>query len=601
MSELKLTHGQKSAIFERDKNIIVSAAAGSGKTMVLVNRVISIMIEEVIDIDKMIIVTFTNKSAQDMKDKIRENLEKRAADFDPVFIKRQFKLLKLAQIKTLHSFCSDMLRENFYYLDNLSPNFKVMPDSTGKIFMAEAIDEVFDKEYEKMNEGFVYFLQNFSSERSDYNAKEIILLTYKKIVGMIDGLNWLETAKDKGESLDYFKDFISYKMDQVLKSVESLGVRLNPSLPASAVNLIASDYEMLADIRNSIDSWDKFLYSLDNKKYVTFTKKIKTEIADEDLVAEINSARDNYKALVKDIESLVTNTDSKAIHFINSKEDLLFDEIYKLTKDFKETFDKKKAGKDYLDFNDLEHEFIKLLDNPTAREKLRSKYKYIFFDEYQDSNEIQNYIVDKLKGEKNLFFVGDVKQSIYGFRRARPDLFIDKLALYEKDNDSMRINLNEILNFIYEIGELVGKISAEKEFEKNLTLRRENRIKTIYSSLAIEQNTLTLEQVTDVINGKRVLAPLKDIKEVQNAYEIYERIDELDENSVKDLLLAHKIMTSELIKESGRFRSKNAGVYQGDIKDGKNQTIEWDNARKAVYVFKNLPFTITQFMKNTPY
>ncbi|RRD22666.1 Fic family protein [Fusobacterium canifelinum] len=123
---------------------------------------------------------------------------------------------------------------------------------------------------------------------------------------------------------------------------------------------------------------------------------------------------------------------------------------------------------------------------------------------------------------------------------------------------------NETLNSIYEIGELVGKISAEKEFEKNLTLRRENRIKTIYSSLAIEQNTLTLEQVTDVINGKRVLAPLKDIKEVQNAYEIYERIDELDENSVNDLLLAHKIMTSELIKESGRFRSKNAGVYQGD-------------------------------------
>ena len=123
---------------------------------------------------------------------------------------------------------------------------------------------------------------------------------------------------------------------------------------------------------------------------------------------------------------------------------------------------------------------------------------------------------------------------------------------------------NEILNFVYEIGELVGKISAEKEFEKNLILRRENRIKTIYSSLAIEQNTLTLEQVTDVINGKRVLAPPKDIKEVQNAYEIYERLDELNENSVKDLLLAHKIMTSELIKESGRFRSKNAGVYQGD-------------------------------------
>ena len=107
---------------------------------------------------------------------------------------------------------------------------------------------------------------------------------------------------------------------------------------------------------------------------------------------------------------------------------------------------------------------------------------------------------------------------------------------------------NDILNLVYEIGELVGKISAEKEFEKNLTLRRKNRIKTIYSSLAIEQNTLTLEQVTDVINGKRVLAPLKDIKEVQNAYEIYERFEELNENSIKDLLLARELLTTNTLR-----------------------------------------------------
>ena len=107
---------------------------------------------------------------------------------------------------------------------------------------------------------------------------------------------------------------------------------------------------------------------------------------------------------------------------------------------------------------------------------------------------------------------------------------------------------NDILNLVYEIGELVGKISAEKEFEKNLTLRRKNRIKTIYSSLAIEQNTLTLEQVTDVINRKRVLAPLKDIKEVQNAYEIYERFEELNENSMKDLLLARELLTTNTLR-----------------------------------------------------
>ncbi|MBP2014730.1 UvrD-helicase domain-containing protein [Anaerococcus degeneri] len=474
MTELKLTDGQRTAIYERNKNIIVSAAAGSGKTMVLVNRVISMMVEEGIDIDKMIIVTFTNKSAQDMKDKIREALEKRADDFDLAFIKRQFKLLKLAQIKTLHSFCSDMLRENFYYLENLSPNFKVMPDSTGKIYMADAIDEVFDKEYEKMDDDFVYFLQNFSGERSDYNAKQIILLTYQKIVGMIDGMAWLEVAKDKGENLEYFKDFIKNKFDLILKTIENLGARLNPDLSASAVNLIASDYEMLAFIRNQIDNWDDFPKALASKKYVTFAKKIKTEIGDDDLVNEINAARDSYKAAVKDLEAMITNTDSMALDFINAKEEVLFREIYKLTKDFKETFDSKKRAKDYLDFNDLEHEFIRLLDNETAREKLKTKYKYIFFDEYQDSNEIQNYIVDKLKSERNLFFVGDVKQSIYGFRRARPDLFIEKLDSYEKNEDSMRINLNEnfrtdrlILDFNnYIFDRLMTKDMADIDYKK---------------------------------------------------------------------------------------------------------------------------------------
>ncbi len=122
---------------------------------------------------------------------------------------------------------------------------------------------------------------------------------------------------------------------------------------------------------------------------------------------------------------------------------------------------------------------------------------------------------------------------------------------------------DEITNLVIEIGELTGVISVSQKLSQNPVLRRENRIKTIYSSLAIEQNTLTLEQVTDVIKGKRILAPPKDIKEVKNAYEIYEKLELLNPYSVKDLLKAHKIMTSELINESGRFRSKGAGVYQG--------------------------------------
>ena len=119
----------------------------------------------------------------------------------------------------------------------------------------------------------------------------------------------------------------------------------------------------------------------------------------------------------------------------------------------------------------------------------------------------------------------------------------------------------EVMNMVIEIGELVGQISAHDNLSTNPKLRRENRIKTIYSSLAIEQNTLTLDQVTDVIEGKRVLAPPAEIREVKNAYEAYEQLQKLDMYSVKDLLKAHKLMTEGLVKETGVFRSKNAGVY----------------------------------------
>lgn len=122
----------------------------------------------------------------------------------------------------------------------------------------------------------------------------------------------------------------------------------------------------------------------------------------------------------------------------------------------------------------------------------------------------------------------------------------------------------EITNLIVEIGQYVGSITTYELMHRNPVLRRENRIKSIYSSLAIEQNTLSLDQVSDVINGKRVLGPPEDIREVKNAYEAYERVSKLDPYSVKNLLYAHKLMMEGLVKEAGRFRSGNVGVYAGD-------------------------------------
>ncbi len=137
----------------------------------------------------------------------------------------------------------------------------------------------------------------------------------------------------------------------------------------------------------------------------------------------------------------------------------------------------------------------------------------------------------------------------------------------------------EITNLIIEIGEYVGVITTYDAIRPNPVLRKENRIKTIFSSLAIEKNTLTLEQVTDVINGKRILGPPQDIREVKNAYEAYERVSELEPYSVKNLLLAHKIMMEGLVKEAGSFRSGNVGVYAGTpakyVPDLMKQLFTW--------------------------
>lgn len=207
MSKMEFTDKQKEAIATRDKNIIVSAAAGSGKTSVLVTRIIRLVIDDKKDISKFIIVTFTNKASVEMKDRIRaaleEELGKDGADYS--FIKEQIKNLKYAQVKTLHSFCADMLRENFYYFDNLSPSFKVISDNTSTILMAEAMDDVFSRAYEKMDTNFENFLKNFSENKNDDKAKDIIYKTYDKIMSQVRPIEWLDKMCEDQFSLDDFK------------------------------------------------------------------------------------------------------------------------------------------------------------------------------------------------------------------------------------------------------------------------------------------------------------------------------------------------------------------------------------------------------------
>lgn len=455
MADIIYTPSQLKAIKTRNKNIIVSAAAGSGKTRVLVDRVIDLLINDKVDIDKMIIVTFTNKASIEMKDRITNEIVKQIEkDPSDKFLKNQLKLIKHAHIQTLHSFASDMLREYFYFFDNLSPNFKVISDSTNVLLKQKAIDQVFSDQYEIGDENFHEFIHNFSTSRNDKEAKDVVLKTFEKSMAEIDPLFWLKEKTSGIFDFEIFKDHIRTNLKEVLEKIEENQNLIEKfALRDEYKNLFAEDYNLVNEKLNLIEkNWDLFIEEINKIKFNSMVRARKDE---KDIQATLKATRDLYKKKITDLASLVLNTNSDIVAKFSIKEADILKELAILTEKFMDLYQAYKKEKSYLDFNDMEHYFIKLLDNEKALGILKERFIYIFFDEYQDSNEIQNHIIEKLKSDENLFFVGDVKQSIYGFRRANPKLFLEKLDLYENDGEkSTRINLNEnfrtdkdILNF----------------------------------------------------------------------------------------------------------------------------------------------------------
>lgn len=441
---MEFTKDQELAIDTRGKNIIVSAAAGSGKTSVLVERILRLVIDDKEDIRSFIIVTFTNKAAIEMKDRIRSGLEKklRESKEDFKFIRDQIKGLRSAHIQTLHSFCADMLRENFYFFDDLSPNFKVINDRTTTILKTRAMDFVFDRAYEKMDDSFKKFLHSFGSSKNDKGAREVILKTYTKSRGQIDPMGWLEDATTKGLNLDLFKKSLSLELSQIeAMSLNNVNIAKDNQMSDKLLGIVNEDYDIVRGLISDYNKdWDDFIKKIIK---VTFPRIGKLKSDDKAVYERIKADRDAYKDRIKTIGKIIKNSDSQTLAKFSDLEKELLAEIRLLVTNFDLIYTRLKEEKSYMDFDDLEHKFIDLLKIDEAREKLRGKFNHIFFDEYQDSNEIQNFIIESLKSSNNLFFVGDVKQSIYGFRRAEPKLFLEKLDSYQEDDNSTRIDLNQ--------------------------------------------------------------------------------------------------------------------------------------------------------------
>lgn len=487
METIKFSNDQKKAIWTKSKNIIVSAQAGAGKTQVLVERIIANLrglqlVDEgdldsaVIargkrsDIDKMLIVTFTNKAAQEMKDRIKKDLAKLISSntSDLRFLSEQYNKVTNAQISTMHSFCINTVRTYFHKL-GLNPNFAVLNQASIRIMKWDAMDKTFQEYYDAKDGEFFDFLFEYSDLKGDENVKNDLFSIYNFLMSQIDPLNWFDGV------IDFYGDYEIDKADrdaraskymelfQLVKDesyiylekcdkllLEMKGLMNQPLAHEKYVDLIDQCDEYYTQIKRFVknDEVEKLEELAETVKFDRLPrvteKQIESGKYDRKVNEKLKVARNKFKDNINNMLSiLVFDLDEsllaqeKIYKYLNTTK--------KILQNFHSKFMDKKRAANGIDFSDSEHLMVKLLEDDTVADDLRERFEYIYFDEYQDANQLQNHIIEKIKGEDNLFFVGDIKQSIYRFRLADPKIFKSRYDRYKSQggDKDLAVDLSE--------------------------------------------------------------------------------------------------------------------------------------------------------------
>ena len=439
---------------------------GSGKTAVLVERIIQKILNDGIDIDKILVVTFTNAAASEMRERVLEAIYKKL-DEEPENenLQKQIVLLGKSNICTIHSFCLDVIKNNFFEID-LSANFRIGTEEEIELLKQEVLEEVFEELYEQENEDFARLVNTYTEYRGDEALKEIILKIYRFMQSspfpnewLVEKIEMFESKEEKDFSKSCWGEILLKNLrEEITDAINSLTIikeKLQNYYELEKYKqTIESDIEYLQNIYVASEiSWDKAFESSQLGKFKTWpvNKKITLEIKDEAKVSR-NKVKDKIMGAIK---SILTYNSERAYNDIYEMY-----EILRVLKDVILEFDKKikekKREKNIIDFNDIEHYALKILvkkdENgkyiPTdVAKKYQEKFEEIAIDEYQDSNEVQEYILKMVSRGNNLFMVGDVKQSIYKFRQACPQLFLEKYKNYSLDGNDEGLKIQLFKNF----------------------------------------------------------------------------------------------------------------------------------------------------------
>ena len=460
------TTEQQQVIDLRNRNILVSAAAGSGKTAVLVERIVKIITDKnhPVDIDHLLIVTFTNAAAAEMRERIGNAIEK-ALDEQPgnEHLLRQLTLIHNAQITTIDSFCLYVVRNHFHEI-NLEPNFRIGDEGELKLLREDVLGRVLEQNYGEPSEAFSDFVEGYASGRTDAALNEMILQLYEfsrsypwpeKWLDSFVGIYRIENREelDRAEWLAPLTQNIRFVLkdcEQLLK--QALAVTQQDDGPDMYEKAVRSDLEKYESL-SKLTSFCELSGALSDIKYDRLASSRGFE-GDPDKLELVKSLREQAKDVVKKLcKQYFFCSPEMMIEQLERTEPML-EEVVRLTKQFADEFAAAKRRKNLVDFHDVEHFALQILvDEETEKakktaEEFRDTFEEIMIDEYQDSNEVQETLLRSIsreeRGENNIFMVGDVKQSIYRFRLARPELFMKKYDSYSlEESTTQRIDLHK--------------------------------------------------------------------------------------------------------------------------------------------------------------
>ena len=460
------TSKQQEVIDSRNRNLLVSAAAGSGKTAVLVERIIQMISEgdRPLDIDQLLVMTFTNAAAAEMRERIGAAVEQKLKERpEDEHLWLQAALIPQAQITTIDSFCLNIIRSHYNSLD-IDPAFRIGDEGELSLLRGDCMGEMLENCYDEADEEFGRFVEHFGRGKSDRGIEDVILQAWQFSQSHPWPQEWLAACQKEleEESIGEMEEspWMVFLMEDVARQMaelsgqlgEALNVCLEENGPLAYEPMLISDRSKIEAIGRaaSTGSFEALYNSLQNMSFDRLAS-IRSKDIDGDKKAFVSACRDRVKKAVAKCRELYGQQSPQEVAESMRGTRRVIRELLRLTGMFDQAYRDAKRERNVLDFNDLEHLALEVLyvreENGNGEERgsrrpsqvadeLSRQYEEILVDEYQDSNYVQEALITSISRERfgypNVFMVGDVKQSIYRFRLARPELFMDKYEKYSR-------------------------------------------------------------------------------------------------------------------------------------------------------------------------